>query len=924
MNTGLPTMPHLRVAPRLKRLLELWNPFDYLRLLYWCLFFPQALCWYVVTFVEPRYDDIHLAHLLSGRRGDIVFRKLFLQGLFLATFLAVATTAALRFWGLLDVAWLWGIMFLAIWVFLCVALGILLFGLVFSVPAVVLGSLVVAMLGNMNEPITGIGLGIVLGMLTMSLAVLHKDQYDKGLDSQCEKNQGPPVLFSRAILILILLVMLITLALTLLTSSRSVISASPVVEIPRVNLTVVWWLCFLIAFLTAFLRPGVWLIGAVLAILRPSTAVRYLPHITPLPLPRVASTLRSCLLNDWKQGIQRVNEVLSVSLQHMTARRVIRKVLAESSSRELLPRIVALIDDFYNFKLLRFICLSPRDIIHLVFTSIWSPKFIARLDSATAAIYTGFWLLGEGLPAEAALAFAASSAMGSEELQAIAVNLGRAVLVEDLDNIRQWGRDFADFRSSVKFNLRPAVLDTLHRLETVATEAELAERSSSPLMRSTAIGRAGARITELIADVKESCPQPEAAIVKEAATIWRDILAAAGGQIGEDVLRQPVVNPYEGYSGLPVEQTFVGRQDVLARLETLWATPSTAPLPPVVLYGHRRMGKTSILHHLYNYRSLELMTARTDMQDLIMSDNTAQLLLRFARAVHTAATDGSIDIGPVPNASDYGTTGQASEAFSGLLGRLDSLMIKRRMLLVVDEYELAEEKIATGKFDADFLRYLRSAAQRHRWLGLLFAGRQTLEDELRQYRAVFYGSAVPVKVSFLSREAALELIRQPSDDFALEYEPALADELYHLTNGQPYLLQRLCWELVNQWNDRFLREGEETPRILTLDDLQALLTPGFYDDFFLQADYYFSGVWGEANPDTRHLLMVLAAREDASLLRAELIESTNLEPAATEEAIRSALRHDLIVEENGHFRLAVPLMRQWLIEVHPEELPCAD
>ncbi len=40
-------VPKLDLAPKLKRPLSLWNPLDYLRLLYWVFYFPQALHWYV-------------------------------------------------------------------------------------------------------------------------------------------------------------------------------------------------------------------------------------------------------------------------------------------------------------------------------------------------------------------------------------------------------------------------------------------------------------------------------------------------------------------------------------------------------------------------------------------------------------------------------------------------------------------------------------------------------------------------------------------------------------------------------------------------------------------------------------------------------------------------------------------------------------
>lgn len=47
-------VPKLNLEPKLKRPLYLWNPLDYLRLLYWMLFFPQAFRGYVCVAREPK------------------------------------------------------------------------------------------------------------------------------------------------------------------------------------------------------------------------------------------------------------------------------------------------------------------------------------------------------------------------------------------------------------------------------------------------------------------------------------------------------------------------------------------------------------------------------------------------------------------------------------------------------------------------------------------------------------------------------------------------------------------------------------------------------------------------------------------------------------------------------------------------------
>jgi hypothetical protein len=51
-------VPRLDLAPKRKRRLSLWNPLDYLVLLYWVFFFPQVLRWYVGRFAKEEYREV--------------------------------------------------------------------------------------------------------------------------------------------------------------------------------------------------------------------------------------------------------------------------------------------------------------------------------------------------------------------------------------------------------------------------------------------------------------------------------------------------------------------------------------------------------------------------------------------------------------------------------------------------------------------------------------------------------------------------------------------------------------------------------------------------------------------------------------------------------------------------------------------------
>ena len=80
-----PTVPKLDLAPKLNRPLSLWNPLDYLQLLYWVFYFPQALRWYIDTFgggYIPN-DEMNPARGAKILRDNPAQRYLLLQGLIL-------------------------------------------------------------------------------------------------------------------------------------------------------------------------------------------------------------------------------------------------------------------------------------------------------------------------------------------------------------------------------------------------------------------------------------------------------------------------------------------------------------------------------------------------------------------------------------------------------------------------------------------------------------------------------------------------------------------------------------------------------------------------------------------------------------------------------------------------------------------------
>src|SRR5262245_53469365 len=88
--------PDLPYAPKRKKPLSLRNPLDYLQLLYWVFYFPQAIRWYVETFGN-------LPWVTNGRdafRQDPLQRRLAMQGVILALSTPFLVASLLRWCGI--------------------------------------------------------------------------------------------------------------------------------------------------------------------------------------------------------------------------------------------------------------------------------------------------------------------------------------------------------------------------------------------------------------------------------------------------------------------------------------------------------------------------------------------------------------------------------------------------------------------------------------------------------------------------------------------------------------------------------------------------------------------------------------------------------------------------------------------------------
>ncbi|QLE51242.1 ATP-binding protein [Nostoc sp. C057] len=863
-------VPRLDLAPKLKRPLSLWNPLDYLRLLYWVFFFPQALRWYVDTFGGGYIPEEEM----NWRKGwellrqNAIQRQLLFQGLVLTVITPLAI--GLIFQAInIPVDWFGvavGVAFsVAVGVAFSVALGVAVgvaLGVAVGVALGVAVGVAVGVAFSIALGVGGVALGVVLGV---ALGVGGLEGVAFGVALGVALGVGGVALGVGGV------------ALGVALGVGGVAGES-------VAGGVAGGVAFSVAFSVAVLRPETWLIGSLLNLRIIQNSSWLLPRITPLPLPNLVWRLQNWLQNDWEIGLHNTNELLAYTLQFIPVVQAVNRVLAKIPSEQIIWNVSRLVANPFDW-----------NIVHLASVSLdQTPK-----SSTPARAAAGFWHLHEKEPAKACIAFAVvHSLLYGEEMYTLAQTLALFHKAKKPASIA--AIQVPPFPQEPL--LRPITWKVLANLRRVVEDVQFINRSVSRSARSLALNRALGELTKIL-NQADTLPQAEQGLIIDIAQTWQKSLLQIAGEVGEISITKPVVNPY--VVGDPVQgHLFIGREDIIRQLEELWVMGNQ--LQSVVLYGHRRMGKTSILVNAANCLGSQIQLAYVNLLRLGDSpQGVGEVLMAICDEISQTVK--------LPPPADTDLLNLPYRTFERYLKQVEA-KLEGGLIIALDEFEKIEDLIEAKKIPIDFMGFLRGLVQMSSKIAFAFAGLHTLEEMTADYFQPFFASVIPIHVGFQERAATRQILANPgNEDFPLDYMPEALDEIYALTYGQPYLVQLLGFQLVRGYNDFVFEQGRSRDPVFTVEDVEAVIND---PEFFKRGRYYFDGVWGQAARGAegqQAIVRVLAPHPEGISLDA-LAQSTGMNDADLQEALNTLKRHDVVEEIQGNWRIMVELFRRWVLQ----------
>lgn len=270
------------------------------------------------------------------------------------------------------------------------------------------------------------------------------------------------------------------------------------------------------------------------------------------------------------------------------------------------------------------------------------------------------------------------------------------------------------------------------------------------------------------------------------------------------------LNPYVvgGALGDPTGRGFFGREDIFTFVRSALNAEQRSP---IILYGHRRIGKSSVLKQLPRVLPPELITVFFDLQGKA-SMELDQVLYGLGRAI--------ADRLEIARPTGEETTEEtfAKEFLVRAVRAIENCA--ERLVLLFDEFDVVDERLDDKNVASHrFIGYLGDLISREPRFGyILVVGRKTTELS-EEFNSSLLKNSVRKQIGRLSREEADRLVQAPSQNY-LKFTDSALEKIYKLASGHPFCTQLLCLTI---WSAKMSKSVSSLVEVTKSDVDDALL-----------------------------------------------------------------------------------------------------
>ena len=374
------------------------------------------------------------------------------------------------------------------------------------------------------------------------------------------------------------------------------------------------------------------------------------------------------------------------------------------------------------------------------------------------------------------------------------------------------------------------------------------------------------------------------------------------------------------------EKMFVGREEVL---DHIIKTLGNARAKCFVLYGQKRAGKSSVLHHLglRLNKSGDFLCVNFSIGDIIADFSVHSFLYRILQELNNSLVrlydEGQMVPSFIfPSYEDFQTGAlpkfiQIFQDFGRACKNLPTWS-NRRIVITIDEFSYLYSAIKKKQISEEFMKTWKALLERQLFSAVL-VGQDVMPKFKKEYSNEF-GVTQDERLTYLTDLNTRKLIEDPIRIDGVNRESRFRgnaiERVLELTSGSPFYLQILCDRLIKHMNGTQSMYATEVEVDKAADDL-------IYGNNALQiSDFDNLVTAGDAD------VVAIPAKETLAVLQT-VAEGTqfgtchrnSLDVPQTNrltEIIKDLLLREVLAEpKTDYYKIRVGLFRNWLL-AHPQ------
>ena len=326
----------------------------------------------------------------------------------------------------------------------------------------------------------------------------------------------------------------------------------------------------------------------------------------------------------------------------------------------------------------------------------------------------------------------------------------------------------------------------------------------------------------------------------------------------------------------------------------------------VLVYSHRRMGKTSLVHQVIHQLKKAKPTVKSvyidlygsldenDFIDAILTGLTQieSKLERILKQMAGLKVAGSIDpVTNLPTLSASIKPREKPEYLEKALTILASYSKKQKLLVVFDEFQEVAKYSEKG-----FEKRLRKVIQGHRNISYIFSGSQKhiLIEMFDSTKRAFYKMARSFPLENIEMQHYINWAQKLFKKKSVNIDKEIIIEIVERCNYQPMYIQQFLFDL---WRC-------ETVDLAALAEIQKSIIVSQKDQFIV--------LWNLLTQNQKKALRLLAETGGEGIYAAEQLQRVGFNSGSVLQRALKSLVEKEILSKNGTFEFQDAMLKKWV------------